>query len=201
MPERKNDLIETLAEFEKQLAQGRGGVALFLQEYLPLPDAYRDALLYACLHDLRYEPFTEKGRGFYLHELISMSGQTGFYREQILTALSTTEPLEETNYDLLQLMALTRISAQGGDEEARTALYTTFQKNAAQDHLIGGDELVLLDGMNGLLFLVDQYDDDEDGYEISDFDWKLSLTEEQRGEENTRRELEAKCAGNFLREA
>jgi len=194
-------LIENLAEFEKQLAQGRGGVALFLQEYLPLPDAYRDALLYACLHDQRYEPYIEEGRGFYLHELISMSGQTGFYREQILTALSTTEPLEEKNYDLLQLMGILRIFAQNGDVEARTALYATFQKNAAQHHLIGGDELVFLDGVDGLLFLVDHYSDEEDGYEISDFDWKLSPIEEQRGEENTRRELEAKCAGNSLREA
>ena len=46
---------------------------------------------------------------------------------------------------------------QNGDVEARTALYATFQKNAAQDQLIGGDELVFLDGVDGLLFLVDHY--------------------------------------------
>ena len=194
-------MIENLAEFEKQLAQGRGGVALFLQEYLPLPDAYRDALLYACLHDQRYEPYIEEGRGFYLHELISMSGQTGFYREQILTALSTTEPLEEKNYDLLQLMGILRIFAQNGDVEARTALYATFQKNAAQDHLIGGDELVFLDGVDGLLFLVDHYSDEEDGYEISSFDYQVFKIEEQDGEESVRQELKAKCTGNPLREA
>ena len=196
-----NDLIENLAEFEKQLAQGRGGVALFLQKNLPLLDDYRDALLHACLNDLCYEPFTEEGRAAYLHELISMSGQSDFYREQILAFLSATEPSEKNKYDLMQLMGITRRLAQGRDEEARTALYATFQKNAAQDHLIGGDDLVFLDGVDGLLFLVDHYSDEEDGFEISSFYWKLSLIEEQKGEEITRKELAAKCEGNSLREA
>ena len=188
-----------LAEFEKQLRQGRGGVALFIRENLPLPTEYRDALLYACLHDLRFEHWTEEGRGFYLHTLITISGDIEFYREKILATLPTLEITEERNNDLLQLMNLVRLMAQTGDVEAKTALYTTYEQNAAKGHFYGGDELTELDGVEGLIFLVDRYDDAA-SEDLWDYEWQLSNLEERDGEATIRQELEAKCAGHPLRE-
>ncbi len=187
-----------LEGFQTQLAQGRGGVALFIQQNLPLPAEYREALLHACLNDLRFDYQIEEGRGHYLYTLILLTGETDFYRTPLLMA--TAGPTPENVYDLLQWMNTVRKFAERGDAEAKVALYEVFERNATQDNLYGGDELVLLDGLDGLLYLVDRHDDEENGYEISEFDWQLYLLDKREGEETVWHELKAKCAGNPARE-
>ncbi len=115
-------MIESIDEFEKQLRQGRGGVILYTLTHIPLPENYREALLNACLNDLRYDHQCEHSRGEYVFELIQIAGNSDYYRGQILTKLKTMDASEETKYDLLQLMHLTRLFAQSGDLEARNAL-------------------------------------------------------------------------------
>ena len=193
--ERKNDLIETLAEFDKQLAQGRGGVALYLQQNLPLPDEYRDALLYACLHDLRYDYQVEDTRSFYLFTLIELTGDSDFYREHIFAAIPE---INDENFH--QLMTFLCLFAEREDSEARSLLYTTFEKQAkTAKEISGGDLLVSLDGVDGLMFLVDRYADEEIGYSLSDFDFLLDDPETREGKAIVHQRIEHLCTENALR--
>ncbi len=59
----------------------------------------------------------------------------------------------------------------------------------------------MLDGVDGVLYLADYHFNEVEGYELSDFDYKLSEVEERDGEETVWQELRAKCAGSISRSA
>ncbi len=188
-------MIENIAEFEKQLAQGRGGVALFIQTNLPLPDDYRDALLYACLHDLRYDYQVEDTRSSYLFTLIGLTDSPDFYRERIFVAV---QEINDENF--YQLMTFLSLFAEKGSLEARSLLYATFENQAKTTvQISGGDLLVSLDGVDGLMFLVDRYDDEKTGYDLSDFDLLLDDLETHEGKEIVHQKMGDLCAENVLR--
>lgn len=139
-------------EFERLLRQGRGRAIQHLQQHDATP--YRDVLLHACTHDVCFDAQMEGPRGHYLYELIHLTSEPGFYREQLLAALATSEMLEGSR-DREALLDLTRCFAHHGDKAARAALYERFACNTAIGSEEGAKEIIELDGLAGFLHVAD----------------------------------------------
>lgn len=127
------------------LEKGLGRAVLRLRETDARP--YRDVVRYACTHNQVYDRQCEEGRAPYLLDVIEATGEPGFYRDAILPALAGSAAGDDRD----QLLALARLFAQRGDAEAREALYAAFARGAALGDFSGSDELILLDGVDGLM--------------------------------------------------
>jgi hypothetical protein len=133
-------------EFARIVRIGLGRAVLHLHAHDPSP--YRDVILDACLHDMRYDPQAEPYREQYLFDLVQSSGDPGFYRERLLDALTTVRSLHVRR----QIAALVRLFAQEGDIEAHRLLYEVYAASVDWDWSLP-DEIVALDGTAGLLFV------------------------------------------------
>lgn len=140
-----------ISEFEAALAKGLGRPLLYVQDHNARP--YRDAILHACTHNLVYDRQCEEGRAPYLFELLHLTREPDFYREKILSALLA--PAEDE--DVSQMLGIVRRFAQQGDSLARQAVYSAIIQDAAENEFHDADELIELDGIEGLLFVVEYY--------------------------------------------
>ena len=70
------------SEFEKSLRIGLGSAILHLQsqDY----SLYEDSILNACLHNISYDPQIEGYKTSYLIDIINLTDNADFFREQIL---------------------------------------------------------------------------------------------------------------------
>lgn len=144
-------------EFERLLRIWHGRAVLYLRDHDAAP--YRDAILHACLHDLRFDSQLEASRAVYLLDLIARTGDEAFFRERILAALAETRDLEVA----WQLVELARLLAERGDAAAHEALYAFVARVIAtrpfEDRpLLAADALVALDGLDGFLFVAEQFE-------------------------------------------
>jgi hypothetical protein len=137
-------------EFVRVVAVGLGRAVLHLQSHDAAP--YRDTILPACLHNMVYDTQVEEGREQYLFDLISLTGETDFYRERLSAALPATHDPRDRG----QIGAVLRLFAERGDETSRTALYDAFTAAGGRDVSALGDQIVELDGVPGLLFVAQQ---------------------------------------------
>ncbi len=169
-------------DFEKWLRLGLGRAVLFLKQNHSAP--YRDAILYACLHDQRYDRQCEDIRGTYLYDLIVATGEPAYYRDKIIAALY---PLSSEGEGAFQRMEIVRHFAAAGDQIARVALYTAFLKNAQLRDYRGAGELIELDGMEGFTTVLTTYlqtvGEDKDIEDVGN--WMYDL-EEREGKETAR---------------
>lgn len=173
-----------ISDFERGLAQGLGRPLRVLQKHRVRP--YREAILHACTHDLRYDGQCEDVRGDYLYEVIQATGEPEYYRGKILSALLA--PIEEEA--VFQMLQIARRFAQEGDALSRAAIYSVIVREAADNEFWNADELILLDGIPGLLFVVERYLRSE--IEAEDYlpsSW-VELIEEQQGKEAAWKALE-----------
>ncbi|HZO87451.1 MAG TPA: hypothetical protein VFB38_03865 [Chthonomonadaceae bacterium] len=107
-------------QFQALLAQGLGRPLLYLQSHDARP--YREVILYACTHDLRYDHQCEDSRAPYLFDLIQRTGEADFYRQRILSSLQN--PAEDE--DIYQMVGLAYLFAQQGDTAARSMMYSVL---------------------------------------------------------------------------
>lgn len=145
-----------VAEFERLLHIGLGRAILFLQKNDATP--YREAILHACLHDVGYDRQFEPSRAQYLWEIVQLTGEETFFREQIVEGFLAAQPEPEgDDYDTEQLFELLAVLAEQGDVQARQLIYDRFAQNAARDgREIGAYTIINLDGIDGFLFIAEQ---------------------------------------------
>jgi hypothetical protein len=164
-----------LAEFERVLRLGLGRAVLWLQRHDPAP--YRDIILNAVLHDWTFDKSFEHTRERYLLDIVALSDEPVFFREQILRAVSAEsgcEVAEEGDRSCRQVVAIARLLAQEGDDEARQIVRDAFARApfAFQD----AREIVKLDGVDGLIFAADHLGRGLLGEDV-ELDWtQLHLT-------------------------
>ncbi|MEN6371421.1 MAG: hypothetical protein ABFD64_05335 [Armatimonadota bacterium] len=134
----------------KLLHAGMGrAVHYLLQEDLR---QYRDIILDEALHNRIFDPQTECKRAEYLYSLIKHSGEEDYYREKIIDALVDVTDCA----DALQLFDFAVIFAEAGYERAREVAYQKFAKNDTKYEDYCGDyALIRIDGINGLLYVLD----------------------------------------------
>jgi hypothetical protein len=137
--------------------KGLGRAIVFLQGIDGAP--YRDIILKAATHDLRYDRQVESLRSRYAVDLMRASGEEAYCRNAVLTALAN--PAEDESEDLMVEIAC--LWAEQGDAEARQAVYDAFERHAADDSFVGVEEIIRLDGISGLVRAV---------HTLTAVDWK-----------------------------
>ena len=147
----------------------------------------RQDLLNACLHHLAYDPQSEGSRADWLFELINLTNDTEFYRQRIIEAL----PYATDFWDIKQLYDLITIWAKQGDIEAKQIIYETFAKQNFDESWLGGEHIIAIDGIAGLLYVAKSVGKrllkDE---ELWEDDWLISQASERFGKETITKALE-----------
>jgi hypothetical protein len=139
----------TLDKFRDALQKGLGRAVLYVKEHGA--EKVQDDILHACLRNLSYDPQIEGHRVRYLFSLIDLTKNDLFYCQRILEAL----PNVTNNWDEYQLITLLRGFAQRGDEAARKALYAKFEEQQIGDPWSASEQIIELDGLEGLLYVVE----------------------------------------------
>lgn len=134
-------------ELKRMLHAGMGRAILFLLDQDPTQ--FRDMILDSCLHNYAYDAQCEDIRAAYLLPLIKIDKD--FYRKEILKALAATEDWD----NIEQLLDFAVIFAREGDTEARDTLYEKVKQQHDGEYLAGDDQIIELDGIQGLLFVLD----------------------------------------------
>jgi hypothetical protein len=191
-----------LQEFERALSLGLGRAILHLQKHDAAP--CQDAILRCCLHNTAYDTQVEGNRSDYLFEVIQLTKNLDFYRKSILDALNAASPSDENSRDAEHRMALAmQLVAENNDTEALQVMYQTYLRFFESERDFGVYHLLVADGVNAFLFLLDphktgQYPPKEDA---SDFGYLLDSLEDDLGKEQVRQTLDAAASENVaLRE-
>ena len=180
----KNDAsgIDEMADFRSLLAKGHGRAWFALAEKGEL--VCRSTLVEACLQCQIYDIQCETSRTPYLFELIQDSGNADFYRTQILASLP--EVFEEEDRQgwrsRYQRLELTRLFAAQGDIKARAALYDDFESRIPNNDFSTGGEIVALDGIEGMRYVLAHLTNAEQTEEFADLDRLIYELEEREGE-------------------
>lgn len=115
-----------------------------------------DLVLNACLHDQTYDPQCESNRAEWLFGMIKNRQEFPVFQDKILNALKK----EKYHWDLQQLFQFAKLMAQQGDNDAHQQLRNRVLEVAASPSeydSFGAEELVELDGVDGLLDLARIY--------------------------------------------
>ena len=189
MAETENHLES--AEFKRILDIGLGRAILYLQNHDSTP--HRDAILNACLHNTAMDRQVEGTRSQYMTDVVRLTGDMEFYREQVFSALSAGG---YDDYDTQHQLVFASILAGEGDERARQIVYDTIQRNIDDDIL----PLVLInmDGLQGFTFIVERLLETQ--REVSDLDFTvehlIDVLEDRDGIKQTQRKLKQYIAQN-----
>ncbi len=111
-----------------------------------------DAALDASLHNRSYDPQLEGSRALWMVEILTAANAVERFRAPILEALSQASD----TWDLDQLCGFAEVFARSGVEEARKALYDILdRKPDSTAPWLAEDQIVRLDGLDGLLYLAE----------------------------------------------
>jgi hypothetical protein len=139
----------TREEASAALSKGQGRIYLHvLHQGVAL---VQDMLLEACLRNLIYDRQSEESRADWLLSMLDLTGKEAFYQERVLEALS----LATEYWDVSQLMDLAVAFARRGCVHARDALYREFDRQRFGEEWLGGQQILELDGVSGMLHLAE----------------------------------------------
>lgn len=137
-------MIENKEDFEKAFRLGLGRAYLYVREHGD--EGLQDIILRHCLKNPCYDTQGEGSRATWLMSVIDLCKQPGIYNDKIIEAL----PKEDDDRDLLQLYDLCLILAERGDKQAKKEIYDRFDKQEFNEAWLGGDQIIALDGLDGL---------------------------------------------------
>jgi len=180
-----------IEELEMLVSRGLGRAVLRLLERPAEP--YREVILDACLHNKAYDPQIEGSRAEYMMDLIRHTGDLPFYADAVLAAV--TEKAED--WDTWQRFSIARLLAHEGNQRARQVMREVF--NSSPESMLSSfaREFIELDGIDGLLYVVDRRGNQlrqsagkwEDGY-------LLSVAADKCGKEATEAALKGAAEAN-----
>ncbi len=149
------------------ISQGLGRPYLYFKSHDLTP--YRELLLEMCLYDWIYDWQSETPRAAYLYEIFQGSDSEGWLVDRILEALAQPD---EDMYDA-QLFDLAVIFARQGNPKARAVMYRRFLEEDTEDgYTVGASQLVELDGVDGLIFVLEHRQNEFDGW-YGEYLWSL----------------------------
>jgi len=178
-----------ISDFRRAIINGLGRAVLWVRDHPWQP--HQDAIQHVCLHNTAYDAQCEGSRAEYVHEIVRLTNDSDRFAEIAASGLMEAQEY----WDTCHLFHLNRLFAQGGHAGSRDALYKKFEQDDAAERFIGADELVKLDGLNGLLFVLERiggWMDTHPDYWVDD--WLLHQAEEDLGPEvmlTTRKTAEA----------
>lgn len=113
-----------LSDFKKTLNSGFGNAIIELKESKDEKHDYKDAVLYASLHNTCYDPYCEEERYDYLFEAIKYTNDMDFFENKII------EKLFKNNFffTVQQLSGLLYLFGKNGSEKSIDALRDRFDE-------------------------------------------------------------------------
>jgi hypothetical protein len=137
-------------DFRRAVTNGLGRAVLWLREHPWQPHV--DAIEHVCLHNTAYDPQCEGSRAEYVYEIIALTKYSDHFAEVAANGLLRIKEY----WDADHLFRLNRLLAQAGHSIARKAMYEKFEQNDVAEHFVGAYELVELDRLDGLLFVMER---------------------------------------------
>ena len=144
----KVDVNLKLEEFCQALHKGMGRAYLYIQKYGD--SQVRDILLSACLKNMVYDPQCEEERAEWLISLIDLTENQDYYFSQIINGLISSTEFWDTD----QLFSLCQIIAERNITTAKQAIYQKFDLQEFYESFLGGYEIINLDGVAGLIYVI-----------------------------------------------
>ncbi len=135
----------SINDFEKAFRRGLGRAYIHIKKNGD--NDVKDVILRHCLQNPCYDTQCEPSRAPWLMSAIDLCGEPEFYTDAIIVALSKTED----DRDLSQLYDLCLILSKRGNKTAEKAIYNRFDKQEFNESFLGGDHIVELNGLDGLL--------------------------------------------------
>ncbi len=180
----------TPAQFASALHKGQGRALLHVRAAGP-GDPER-ILADACLHNRALDPQCEHDRTDWLLHMVEATRAGAQIAEWLIARCD--DPTDEY-WDAVQRCALLRKLAQRGHEGARPCLYRCLRKWPDFNDIIGAEEIVALDGADGLVRVAEFLGSlIQETPELWLDDEPLCLFDESRGAGSGRRLLEAEMA-------
>jgi hypothetical protein len=139
--------------FGNALRKGHGRALMHVRRHGAA--GLEDLVVDACVHDKTFDPQCEGDRAPWMLEIIDASGLEAIVCEKVPSALSA-EPGTQSLWDADHMCRLAVALARRGHGNARSAIYSAFRKSADSADLIGAEEIIELDGADGLLFVSEQ---------------------------------------------
>ena len=142
----------------------------------------------ACLHDRAFDPQCEGDRSGWLMNLVAASGSEARIVNELMPQFDA--PTDEF-WDATQRCQIARELAQRGYPGARSRLYACFRKWPDTANVIGAEDIVALDGADGLLHVAQHFGtllQQERGFWVDD--GPIRSFDERQGSGSGRRILE-----------
>ncbi len=129
-----------------------------------------DLIIDNCLHCKSYDPQCEAARAPWLFTIVDRVG----LKRKVIQALSALmlDPPAQDHRDLAQHSALLKELAADGDDDARRLLYLSLARMSYSADVIAEDDIVALDGVNGLIAVARQLGrwlQDDPDFWVSDY--------------------------------
>jgi hypothetical protein len=137
----------SIKDFDKAFRYGLGRAYIHVKENGD--DGVRDVILRHCLQNPCYDAQCEDARAPWLMSIIDLCISPEFYTNAIIDSLSKTDD----DWELSQLFDLCLILAKRGNKTAEKAIYNRFDKQEFNESYLGGDHIVELNGLDGLLYV------------------------------------------------
>ncbi len=140
------------SQFSLALRSGHGRVVLHTLAHGCI--GLEDLILDACFEDKRYDSQCEPDRGAWLAALLKLGDLTN----EFLRRVRTMQPLPSARnfWDSSQLCGILLALAAERSEDARTLLYSQFRRADDCANIFALEEIIELDGTQGLLFVAER---------------------------------------------
>lgn len=153
MPITAPSLPLTQAAFADALRTGHGRVIQQLENHGAI--GLENLIVDACVACLTYDPQCEEERAPWLYSIVERA-QLSARVVQAIEAIKH-EPSSETHRDVAERCAILKELAVSGSADARRLLYASLARLSNTADVIGADEIIALDGVEGLIHVARQF--------------------------------------------
>lgn len=191
------DTKDIKRQFLNSIKRGTGEAYLILKNN-PKID-FSNYIIKGALNIFAYDGQSEGNRAQYIFNIISISKQKDKIRKAILQGLAAEK---DDTWNLTHLFELVKLYALQNDAAAKQAIYDRFLSNPIKySDWAGAEEIVELDGLNGLLYVSEKFgkylEQNPDNWQD---DWLIKHFQEENNHINVYDELEKKAKTNkFIR--
>lgn len=138
--------------FASALRAGHGRAIQHIEDHGP--SGLEEIIIEACVTSLSYDPQLEVERTPWLFSIVDRAKLNADV-VQAIQALGNTTPAESSR-DSDQRSAILKELAASGSEDARRLLYSSLARSSNTADVIGAEEIVALDGVDGLIYVARQ---------------------------------------------
>lgn len=138
--------------FGAALRTGHGRAIQHLKKHGP--NGLEDKIIEACVKCLSYDPQCEAARAPWLFSIMDCAGLSA----DVVQAIEVIDqkPSSEDQRDFEQRSAILKELAASGSDDARRLLYSSLTRIPGTSSVIGDDDIVALDSIDGLIYVARQ---------------------------------------------